>query len=204
MSSVKTLSITGNAAADYNGGVGSGRKRRGGSRKRGQNGDSNSGQVKVNHTGGAAVNLQPLPLKEDIPPPIAIPNPLPHHEPPPVHGGAYKKEKEKEKEKEKDKEKEKEKGKVVLEPAKKQMHVALHKSKSQTRKQGKKIRVSLAGLSKRITRHKSIQKDANKIGLEQIKKTLVDAKLIKADTKAPEKMLRQMYLDYLTLKNKAL
>ena len=91
-----------------------------------------------------------------------------------------------------------------MEPAKKQMHVALHKSKSQTRKQGKKIRVSLAGLSKRITRHKSIQKDANKIGLEQIKKTLVDAKLIKADTKAPEKMLRQMYLDYLTLKNKAL
>jgi hypothetical protein len=46
--------------------------------------------------------------------------------------------------------------------------------------------------------------DAKKQKLEDVKKILVDAKLIKADSKAPEGVLRQMYADYMTLKNRAL
>lgn len=100
------------------------------------------------------------------------------------------------------------KPKLVLDPSKK--HKQLIPSKgakpksTATRKNGKKIRVSLAGLGKRMTRHKSIQKEAKQVKIEDIKKALVEAKLVKVDTKAPESMLRQMYADYQTLKNKAL
>lgn len=87
--------------------------------------------------------------------------------------------------------------KVKLEPPKK------HAPTSSTRK-ARKIRVSLTNLNKRITRHKKIQKEAKIVPLDQIKKTLVEAKLIKADSKAPESMLRQIYADYQSLKTKAL
>ena len=106
------------------------------------------------------------------------------------------------------------KPKVILEPKKKEsaegkqlpkVHLEAPKSKQpvHTRK-ARKIRVSLNGLGKRITRHKKIQKEAKSVSIDQIKKTLIDAKLIKAESKAPESMLRQMYADYQTLKNKAL
>jgi hypothetical protein len=64
--------------------------------------------------------------------------------------------------------------------------------------------VSLTGLGKRITRHKKIQKEARSHSIEEIKKILVAAKLIKPESKAPESILRQIYADYQTLKNKAL
>lgn len=109
------------------------------------------------------------------------------------------------------------KPKVVLEPAKKEhasqkqlpkVQLSAPKAKhsgsaSQTRK-ARKIRVSLSNLGKRMTRHKSIQKEAKIVPIETVKKSLVEAKLIKADSKAPESMLRQIYADYQTLKNKAL
>ena len=94
------------------------------------------------------------------------------------------------------------KAKVILEPPKKTA-AKLVASKSKTRK-SRKIRVSLSGLGKRITRHKKIQKYARVSSIEEIKKTLVAAKLIKPESKAPETMLRQIYADYQTLKNKAL
>ena len=109
------------------------------------------------------------------------------------------------------------KPKVVLEPSKKEhksqkqlpkVQLSAPKAKhsgsaSQTRK-ARKIRVSLSNLGKRMTRHKTIQKEAKVVPIETIKKSLVEAKLIKADSKAPESMLRQIYADYQTLKNKAL
>jgi hypothetical protein len=101
------------------------------------------------------------------------------------------------------------KAKLILEPAQKKkegMKLAAPKDKhavNQTRK-ARKIRVSISGLGKRMTRHKKIQKEAKVVPLEQIKKKLIEVKLIKADSKAPEQMLRQMYADYETLKNKAL
>lgn len=101
------------------------------------------------------------------------------------------------------------KTKVVLEPAHKKkegMKLVAPKAKhhiNQTRKV-RKIRMSISGLGKRMTRHKKIQKEAKVVPLEQIKKRLIEAKLIKADSKAPEAILRQIYADYEILKNKAL
>lgn len=73
-----------------------------------------------------------------------------------------------------------------------------------TRKMAKKIRMSLHGFGKRVTRANSIRVEAKKQTVDEVKKTLVDAKLIKADSKAPESVLRQMYADYMMLKNRAL
>lgn len=103
------------------------------------------------------------------------------------------------------------KPKVILEaPLKKsqlpKVHLAAPKAKpahTQTKK-ARKIRVSLTGLGKRMTRHKSIQKEAKIMPIEKLKKVLIDAKLVKQESKAPESILRQIYADYQTLKNKAL
>lgn len=109
--------------------------------------------------------------------------------------------------------------KVILEKKKKATRVVLAPTKirklnptaattsassAKTRKIAKKIRMSLGGFGKRVTRANTIRVDAKKQKLEDVKKILVDAKLIKADSKAPEGVLRQMYADYMTLKNRAL
>ena len=106
--------------------------------------------------------------------------------------------------------------KVILEKKKKQTQVVLAPTKvrklnpaapvaqAKTRKVAKKIRMSLNGFGKRVTRANTIRVDAKKQKIEDVKKTLVEAKLIKADSKAPEGVLRTMYADYMTLKNRAL
>jgi len=96
------------------------------------------------------------------------------------------------------------KPKVVLEPPSKKPLAKLDAPKKQQTRKARKIRVSLSGLSRRITRHKVIQKEAHVTPIDDIKKKLIDAKLIKDTSKAPETMLRQIYADYQTLKNKAL
>jgi hypothetical protein len=75
---------------------------------------------------------------------------------------------------------------------------------SHKRKTAKKIKVSLSGLGRGLRRATTIRKKASKHTLEEVKKALVEAKLVKPDTKAPEDILRQMYADYMTLKKKAL
>lgn len=108
--------------------------------------------------------------------------------------------------------------KVILEKKKKGTRVVLAPTKvkklnplpsgsspkSQTRKVAKKIRMSLNGFGKRVTRANTIRVDAKKQKVEDVKKTLVEAKLIKETSKAPEGVLRQMYADYMMLKNRAL
>jgi len=104
-------------------------------------------------------------------------------------------------------EKKKKGTRVVLAPTKvKKLNplAAATTTKSQTRKVAKKIRMSLNGLGKRVTRANTIRVEAKKQKIEDVKKILVEAKLIKADSKAPEGVLRQMYADYMTLKNRAL
>jgi hypothetical protein len=76
--------------------------------------------------------------------------------------------------------------------------------KAKTRKVAKKIRVSLHGLNKRVTRANHIRKEATKQPIADVKKTLITAKLIKETSKAPEDILRKMYADYMMLKNRAL
>ena len=98
--------------------------------------------------------------------------------------------------------------KVVLQPKKKQTKVLLAaaapKTTTKTRRVARKIRMSTLGLGKKMTRAKTIRQDATKLSLEAIKKDLVKAGLVKADSKAPEEILRQIYSDYMMLKKRAL
>ncbi len=68
----------------------------------------------------------------------------------------------------------------------------------------RKIRVSMSSLSKKIHRAKTIRHKAKDDSLVEVKKALHKAGLIKAESKAPEPILRQMYADFLTLKSRAL
>jgi hypothetical protein len=102
-------------------------------------------------------------------------------------------------------EKKKKETKVLLAPTKvRKLNPAAPVTQAKTRKVAKKIRMSLNGFGKRVTRANTIRVDAKKQQIEDVKKTLVEAKLIKADSKAPEGVLRTMYADYMTLKNRAL
>jgi hypothetical protein len=102
-------------------------------------------------------------------------------------------------------EKKKKGTKVVLAPTKvKKLNSVTPAVPAKTRKVAKKIRISLNGFGKRVTRATTIKHESKKQKIEDIKKTLVEAKLIKETSKAPEGVLRTMYADYMTLKNRAL
>jgi len=100
--------------------------------------------------------------------------------------------------------------KVVLAAAKKKERVVLAPAKvtvpGKTRKvsRAKKVRVTISNLSKKIDKAKEIRKTAADSTVDEVKKALHKAGLIKTDSKAPETMLRQMYADYMTLKGRAL
>jgi len=184
MSDTKKIFITGGAVTEQGLGPSVGKKRRT-SRKQ-QGGSEGNNIPPVANVPPVVIAPAPAPAAAPAPAPApaaaAIPPPQQNNIPPTIRGGA--------------------KTKVVLEPPRKTA-AKLVASKSKTRK-AKKIRVSLTGLGKRITRHKKIQKEARSHSIEEIKKILVAAKLIKPESKAPESILRQIYADYQTLKNKAL
>lgn len=94
----------------------------------------------------------------------------------------------------------KKKERVVLAPAK----AALNPGKTRKISRTKKVRVTISNLSKKIHKAKEIRKAATDSTLDEVKKALHKAGLIKAESKAPETMLRQMYADYMTLKGRAL
>jgi len=180
MSDTKQIQITGSAVTEQGLGPSVGKKRR---TSRKQQGGA-EGKAEGNNVPPVA-NVPPViiaPVPAPAPAAAPVPPPQQANIPSALRGGA--------------------KMKVVLEPPKKTA-AKLVASKSKTRK-AKKIRVSLTGLGKRITRHKKIQKEARSHSIEEIKKILVAAKLIKPESKAPESILRQIYADYQTLKNKAL
>jgi len=77
------------------------------------------------------------------------------------------------------------------------------KTERKTRKI-KRINISLSGLTKKMTRANKIKGEAKKMDIAEVKKVLVKSGLIKVDSKAPDAILRQMYEDYATLKNRAL
>lgn len=199
MATLKQIQITGGAAEDYNSVMTTGKRKRT-SRKNRKEESMPAGVVK--HGGATPAALIQLeadraPTLPGTPPPKGIETTglktYPEG-PAPVSGGAQAK------------------SKVVLEPKKKEQAKQLPKLKLEapkkksttTTRKARKIRVSLTNLNKRITRHKKIQKEAKVVPIEQIKKSLVEAKLIKAETKAPDNILRQIYADYQALKNKAL
>jgi hypothetical protein len=97
--------------------------------------------------------------------------------------------------------------KIVLDAPKKKPVILQPKAvaaEKKTRRISRSIRVSVSGLGKRLNRAKTIRKDAGSLDLAEVKKALQRAALVKADTKAPESILRQMYADYMVIKDRAL
>lgn len=76
--------------------------------------------------------------------------------------------------------------------------------KTRKAKPARKVRVSMAGLSRKINKAKTIRHKATMDSIEDIKKELQKAGLIKKESKAPDTMLRQMYADFMMLKKRAL
>ena len=104
--------------------------------------------------------------------------------------------------------------KVVLKPPR-QMRVklqpkiggaapALHvKHVSQTRK-ARRIKLTVANLTHRFTRAKRVKETTEKENVETIRNFLIQKGVIQQKSKAPEKMLRSMYSDFMLLKDQAL
>ncbi len=102
--------------------------------------------------------------------------------------------------------KKKTRGKVLLAAPGSSSVPTKHKAKGV--QQTRKIRVQLSGLKKRLTKAKTIHKDSREKPIAEVRKLLEEAKLIKpqAAGKAPvpDSVLRDIYKDYLLLRNRAL
>jgi len=104
--------------------------------------------------------------------------------------------------------------KVILKPAKnprvklQPKHTQIQSQSNthnhvQTRK-ARRIRLSVSSLSHRFTRAKKVKDDMEKKSLDTIRSYLVEKGVIQEKSKAPEKMLRSMYKDFMLLKDTAL
>lgn len=194
---VKTFKVTGGAAEDYASQLSGGRRRRATRRQR--------LEPKVGGSLGVGVVPPPQPPQVKLAevtktsPPNA---PFTQDVRPIVSasgGGGAKQQKEKET------------PKVILAPPRKTKTVnkVILAPRSTTRRhstphQTRKIRVGLSGMRRRLTRAKKISEDSEKKGVQEIRRTLVEAKLIKDGSKIPESLMRTMYKDYLLLKDRAL
>jgi hypothetical protein len=103
-------------------------------------------------------------------------------------------------------------GSVILKPPK-QSRVKLQpkivpalisaQSGPQTRK-ARRIKLTVANLTHRFTRAKRVRDDTEKKSGGAIRDFLIQKGVIQAKSKAPEKMLRSMYSDFMLLKDQAL
>lgn len=100
-------------------------------------------------------------------------------------------------------------GSVILNPPKHQK-VKLHpkvpiQAKAAVVAHTRKARrVHLVNLTQRFTRAKRVRDDTQKQPMESIRSYLIQKGVIQAKSKAPEKMLRSMYSDFMLLKDNAL
>jgi len=191
-SSIKSLTITGSAAEDA-----MKPRRQGGSRKKRVNaneeqdgGDTDLIETIKRHVvpPRPIVKVAPAPLQVAPSAPVVSPAtiaPLP--QPIPLQGG-----------------------KVILNPPKNQ-RVKLQPKQiarpapilNQTRK-ARRIKLTVANITSRVTRAKRVHEDTNKKSMDTIKTFLIQKGVIQAKSKAPEKMLRSMYSDFMLLKDQAL
>ncbi len=74
----------------------------------------------------------------------------------------------------------------------------------QQQKKTRKITIKLQGLKRRITKARKTARMSRTLPLDHIRKELVNRKLLKANSKAPEGMIRQMYTDAKIVANKSL
>lgn len=108
--------------------------------------------------------------------------------------------------------------KVILKPAK-NPRVKLqpkHSSQSQTHSSGqnsqsqphtrkaRRFRLSVSSLTHRFTRAKRVKDDMENKPIHKIREYLVQKGVIQEKSKAPERMLRSMYKDFMLLKDTAL
>ena len=91
--------------------------------------------------------------------------------------------------------------KVKLQP--KKAEVKPVSKKSQTKK-SRKITLGVAQLHKRMTRAKKVQHKVKAMPIESLKKLLIEKKLIKPTSKAPESILRQIAADSQIIEGKSL
>lgn len=68
----------------------------------------------------------------------------------------------------------------------------------------RKVSLGITHLKRRVTRARRLNKLSKTAPLEQIKKELISAHIIKENSKAPESILRQMYADAKLLTTKSL
>jgi hypothetical protein len=98
--------------------------------------------------------------------------------------------------------------KVVLAKSRKKSSVILagpkHTPSNPHKKTAKKVHVNLKGLTRKVHKAKKIETSSGATSLTDVKADLVKAGLIKAETKAPESVLRQIYSDLMVLKKRAL
>ena len=73
-----------------------------------------------------------------------------------------------------------------------------------TTRKARRIHLSSANLSHRFTRAKRVKEDTEKKPVASIRDYLVSKGVIQQKSKAPEKMLRSMYSDFMLLKDQAL
>jgi hypothetical protein len=75
---------------------------------------------------------------------------------------------------------------------------------SDTTRKARRIHLSLGNLTHRFTRAKRVKDDTEKKPMSSIREYLVNKGVIQQKSKAPEKMLRSMYSDFMLLKDQAL
>ena len=99
--------------------------------------------------------------------------------------------------------------KVILQPPKNlrvklQPKVPIQPQRIPVHPTRKVRRITVANLSHRFTRANRVKDDTNKKPTDLIRKYLVERGVIQEKSKAPEKMLRSMYSDFMLLKDQAL
>jgi hypothetical protein len=72
-----------------------------------------------------------------------------------------------------------------------------------TRK-ARRIKLNVSNLTHRFTRAKKVKDETEKKSIDSVREYLVQKGVIQAKSKAPEKMLRSMYSDFMLLKDQAL
>lgn len=93
--------------------------------------------------------------------------------------------------------------KVHLQPKKQEAPKTSGSKKSQTKKV-RKVTLGVSTLHKRMTRAKKLQKKMKEMPIDKLKEELIRKKLIKANSKAPESVLRQIAGDAEVVANKVL
>ena len=91
---------------------------------------------------------------------------------------------------------------VKLQP--KSIHAATPSHANDTTRKARKIHLSVGNLNHRFTRAKRLKDDTEKKPMASIREYLVGKGVIQQKSKAPEKMLRSMYSDFMLLKDQAL